>query len=163
MHEVPATDTATVDAHVPRADWVMLSHSHFNHCMDVPYIAQRTGAVVIGTESTASVAQNGGVPEDQDWSADLTGLIDQLSCCRNDLTGPAQGLCPDIGDVLGSLDAQTACLLARMSGSGATAFGLFSRASDADDAAAAIRRDAPDWWVCASRLVGNIESITPLD
>ena len=65
MDEVPAIDTATVDARVPRADYVLLSHSHFNHCMDVPYIAQKTGAVVIGTESTASVAQNGGVPEDQ--------------------------------------------------------------------------------------------------
>ena len=65
MDEAPAIDTATVDARIPRADYVLLSHSHFNHCMDVPYIAQKTGAVVIGTESTASVAQNGGVPEDQ--------------------------------------------------------------------------------------------------
>lgn len=62
MHEVPQTDTATVDRHVPRADWVMLSHSHFNHCMDVPYIAKHTGAVVIGTESTVNVAMNNGVP-----------------------------------------------------------------------------------------------------
>jgi len=62
---VPQIDTETVDAHVPRADYVMLSHSHFNHCMDVPYIAKKTGAVVIGTESTANVAMNGGVPLEQ--------------------------------------------------------------------------------------------------
>lgn len=65
MSDAPRTDTAVVDARVPRADYILLSHSHFNHCMDVPYIAQKTGAVVIGTESTASVAQNGGVPERQ--------------------------------------------------------------------------------------------------
>jgi L-ascorbate metabolism protein UlaG (beta-lactamase superfamily) len=65
MDEPPTIDTATIDARIPRANYILLSHSHFNHCMDVPYIAQRTGAVVIGTESTASVAQNGGVPEEQ--------------------------------------------------------------------------------------------------
>lgn len=65
MNEPPTTNTATVDAHVPRADYVMLSHSHFNHCMDVPYIAKKTGAVVIGTESTVNVALNNGVPLEQ--------------------------------------------------------------------------------------------------
>jgi L-ascorbate metabolism protein UlaG (beta-lactamase superfamily) len=65
MNAVGRTDTATVDAHVPRADYVMLSHSHFNHCMDVPYIAKKTGAVIIGTESTVNVALNGSVPLEQ--------------------------------------------------------------------------------------------------
>jgi L-ascorbate metabolism protein UlaG (beta-lactamase superfamily) len=65
MDEAPSTDAAAVDAHVPRADYVMLSHSHFNHCMDVPYIAKKTGAVVIGTESTVNVALNSGVPLEQ--------------------------------------------------------------------------------------------------
>lgn len=65
MNEAPTTDTATVDVHVPRADYVMLSHSHFNHCMDMPYIAKKTGAVVIGTESTVNVALNNGVPLEQ--------------------------------------------------------------------------------------------------
>jgi L-ascorbate metabolism protein UlaG (beta-lactamase superfamily) len=65
INGVPQFDTETIDAHVPRADYIMLSHSHFNHCMDVPYIAKKTGAVVIGTESTANVALNGGVPMEQ--------------------------------------------------------------------------------------------------
>ncbi len=65
MNEAPSIDAETVDAHVPRADYILLSHSHFNHCMDVPHIATRTGATVIGTESTANVALNGGVPDDQ--------------------------------------------------------------------------------------------------
>ena len=65
MDEVAETDTATVDAHVAHADYVMLSHSHFNHCMDMPYIAKKTGAVVIGTESTVNVAMNNGVKLEQ--------------------------------------------------------------------------------------------------
>ncbi len=65
MNEAPTIDRATVDARVPQAEYILLSHSHFNHSMDVPYIAKKTGAVVIGTESTASVAQNGGVPEEK--------------------------------------------------------------------------------------------------
>ena len=65
MDEVPVGDTASIDTHVARADFVLLSHSHFNHCMDMPYIARKTGATVIGTESTANVARAGGVPEEQ--------------------------------------------------------------------------------------------------
>lgn len=65
MEEVPASDTATIDTHVREAHFVLLSHSHFNHCMDVPYIARKTGATVIGTESTANVARAGGVPAAQ--------------------------------------------------------------------------------------------------
>jgi len=65
MEDVPASDTPTIDAHVQEAHFILLSHSHFNHCMDVPYIARKTGATVIGTESTANVARGGGVPEEQ--------------------------------------------------------------------------------------------------
>jgi L-ascorbate metabolism protein UlaG (beta-lactamase superfamily) len=63
--DVPESDTATIDAHVGRVDFILVSHSHFNHCMDVPYIARKTGAIVIGTESTANLARAGGVPEAQ--------------------------------------------------------------------------------------------------
>lgn len=59
------SDAATIDAHVTRADFVLASHSHFNHTLDVPYIARKTGATVIGTESTTNFARAGGVPEPQ--------------------------------------------------------------------------------------------------
>jgi L-ascorbate metabolism protein UlaG (beta-lactamase superfamily) len=59
------SDTATVDAHVTRADFILHSHSHFNHTLDMPYIARKTGATVIGTESTTNLARAGGVPESQ--------------------------------------------------------------------------------------------------
>lgn len=65
MSEPAPSDAATIDRHVPKADYIILSHSHFNHAMDVPYIANKTGAVVIGTESTCNIAANGGVPDEQ--------------------------------------------------------------------------------------------------
>lgn len=54
-----------IDEHVPHADYILTSHSHFNHCMDMPYIAKKTGATVLGTESTANIARAHGVPESQ--------------------------------------------------------------------------------------------------
>jgi len=58
-------DEAAVDAHVTRADFILHSHSHFNHTIDMPYIARKTGATVIGTESTVNLARAGGVSESQ--------------------------------------------------------------------------------------------------
>ena len=61
-------DAATlqlIDKHVAKADYILTSHSHFNHCMDMPYIARKTGATVVGTESTTNIARAHGVPEGQ--------------------------------------------------------------------------------------------------
>src|ERR1700694_745651 len=58
-------DEAAVDAHITRADFILHSHSHFNHTIDMPYIARKTGATVIGTESTINLARAGGVSESQ--------------------------------------------------------------------------------------------------
>ena len=63
--EVPVSDTAMIDKHVTDANFILISHSHFNHCMDMPYIAKKTGAIVIGTESTANLARASGVPDRQ--------------------------------------------------------------------------------------------------
>jgi L-ascorbate metabolism protein UlaG (beta-lactamase superfamily) len=59
------SDPAAVDAQITRADFILHSHSHFNHTIDMPYIAKKTGATVIGTESTTNLARAGGVPEAQ--------------------------------------------------------------------------------------------------
>jgi len=59
------SDTAAVDARITRADFILISHSHFNHTIDMPYIARQPGATVIGTESTINLARAGGVPESQ--------------------------------------------------------------------------------------------------
>ncbi len=69
--------------------------------------------------------------------------------CRNDLQQPAVTLVPAIADVLAALRASDGCLLARMSGSGATCFGLYAEAAARDRARAALAAAHPDWWVAA--------------
>jgi len=58
-------DTTTIDAHIKRADFILVHHSHFDHMMDVPYIARKTGASIVGTESTANIARAYGVPDEK--------------------------------------------------------------------------------------------------
>lgn len=70
----------------------------------------------------------------------------------NDLEAPARHLCPVINDVLAALNAQKGCGLARLSGSGATCFGLFENEVDAQAAAAAISKAQPNWWVAVSGI-----------
>lgn len=86
-----------------------------------------------------------------DWP-DAGALFDWLAQCRNDLQAPARALAPVIGDVLDALAAAPGCALARMSGSGATCFGLFAQEAEAQDAAAQIARARPGWWVQATGL-----------
>jgi len=70
-----------------------------------------------------------------------------LKARQNDLTAPALRLMPEIETILKALDATGDCLLARMSGSGATCFGLFPDRDSARRAASMILAAHPDWWV----------------
>jgi 4-diphosphocytidyl-2-C-methyl-D-erythritol kinase len=78
-----------------------------------------------------------------EMAASLAGL-------SNDLEIPAVGLVPAIRDVLEAIENTRTCLLARMSGSGATCFGLFTSGSAAEAAATKIAR--PGWWCWGGAL-----------
>jgi 4-diphosphocytidyl-2-C-methyl-D-erythritol kinase len=82
--------------------------------------------------------------------ADAAGLFAFLADQRNDLEPPAAALAPAVGEAKAALATQPGCRLARMSGSGATCFGLFATEPAALAAAAGIRRAAPAWWVAAA-------------
>lgn len=82
----------------------------------------------------------------QGWP-DAAALALWLAQTRNDLEGPAQRLVPQIGEVIAAIDAQQGCLLARMSGSGGTCFGVFATEQTARDAAVALGAQNPTWWV----------------
>ena len=83
------------------------------------------------------------LPERIDWH-DIEWLRAETA---NDLESPARALAPAIGDVLDSLAASVGCRLARMSGSGATCFGLYDSTAIAATAAQEIREAHRDWWV----------------
>jgi 4-diphosphocytidyl-2-C-methyl-D-erythritol kinase len=93
-----------------------------------------------------------------DAAGHVTGreqVIDFLNTQVNDLEPPAIALAPDIAAVIAALRAVPACRLARMSGSGATCFGLFLAAAAAIEAAGRISAEHPAWWVRACALGGG--------
>lgn len=71
----------------------------------------------------------------------------------NDLTEAAIGLVPAIGEVIEAIGATGHCLLARMSGSGATCFGLYAGEKDARNAVRALRARNRRWWTVAAPLL----------
>ena len=79
----------------------------------------------------------------------------------NDLTVAALSRMPEIADILTGIGATPGCLLARMSGSGATCFGLFAHMDQAITAAAMIERARPDWWSVAAPLITDISCTHP--
>lgn len=85
-----------------------------------------------------------------DISAEM--LLAAILPARNDLEPPALTVAPAIGDALAALSAQPGCLLARMSGSGATVFAIFSSPEAASAASGIIRKRQAGWWVEATNL-----------
>jgi 4-diphosphocytidyl-2-C-methyl-D-erythritol kinase len=73
----------------------------------------------------------------------------------NDLESPALALAPAIADVLLELRAAAGCDLARMSGSGATCFGLFTTKAAAVEAGRVLGSGHPHWWIQATTLGGS--------
>lgn len=71
---------------------------------------------------------------------------------RNDLEPPAMSFAPEIGICLRELASTAGCQLARMSGSGATCFGIYASDTQAKRAADMISKKWPAWWVRAARL-----------
>lgn len=83
---------------------------------------------------------------------DRTGLLGWLAAERNDLQAPASKIAPVIAETLAALAASAGCRLARMSGSGATCFGLYDDCHAAARAARSLRDAHPGWWIAPTLL-----------
>ena len=94
--------------------------------------------------------------------SDQVALIHWLKRQRNDLQSAAISLAPEISQVLNSISATLNCQLARMSGSGATCFGLYDTSRQAEKAAKALLAERPDWWVVATQLGGQDKAAAQL-
>jgi 4-diphosphocytidyl-2-C-methyl-D-erythritol kinase len=93
-----------------------------------------------------------GLPAAFDTVHDLAAWL--TANTRNDLQAPARSLAPAAGDAIDALAASGLSLLARMSGSGATAFALCAGEEEAKVLAADVSAAHPNWWVRACRLGG---------
>ncbi len=80
------------------------------------------------------------------------GWMDFLAQSRNDLQPSAQALLPEIGEIIGLLSEEGAALV-RMSGSGATCFGIFHSLEAAKKAETSLRKKRPGWYFQATRTI----------
>lgn len=85
----------------------------------------------------------------------LGDLLDYMRAHGNDLERPAARLLPSIGEMKAALEAQPGCLLAAMSGSGPTCFGIFADQAQARLAADRIAAAHSGWWVKAALFQGS--------
>ncbi len=83
-----------------------------------------------------------------DWHA-------RIAANRNDLEPAACALVPDINTCLDALKSTSGCQLVRMSGSGATCFGLYDTQEDAQRAAGVLQSNHANWWVAATKTTAG--------
>jgi 4-diphosphocytidyl-2-C-methyl-D-erythritol kinase len=106
----------------------------------------------LGGAALASAARQAPLPPELHR---LPDLIDYMRAHGNDLEAPAKQLLPVIAEIKAALAAQPGCLLAAMSGSGPTCFGIFFDQATAWHAAERIAGAHGDWWVKATVLQGT--------
>ncbi len=117
-----------------------------------PRVACSTGKVYRAyDERPDGAADRPAMPE---AFSDVETVLDFLARQRNDLERPALGVAPEIVTVLDALRSAPEARLARLSGSGATAFALCADETNALALARRIEAQRPDWWVQACRFGG---------
>jgi 4-diphosphocytidyl-2-C-methyl-D-erythritol kinase len=112
-----------------------------------PKIATPTPAVFKARQGPFSKAVRWNEPP-----RDFAEFAARLQSSANDLTEAAISVTPAIRDVLVALAALPGCALARLSGSGATCFGLFADEAGARAAESKLRDQRPDWWMTAAPI-----------
>ncbi len=100
-----------------------------------------------------ALRDNPGLPDLPEGWPDTESFCAWLQGTRNDLESPACTIAPPVRAAIHALRRTEGCLLARMSGSGASVFGIFADAGHAGRAAKALRAHAPDWWIAPAGLL----------
>ncbi len=101
--------------------------------------------------NTANVFRHLELAKGQSHGSKLDGTAPET--WRNDLTSPALKTLPEIASVLTALEAPNQLQAVRMSGSGATCFGLAASLDQAENTAAHLQKAHPDWWIKAAGLL----------
>jgi 4-diphosphocytidyl-2-C-methyl-D-erythritol kinase len=130
---------------------------------DMPAVLVNCGAMLETRKVFAKYDQMGPSPNFSEiappsvrgGSGELLAFVQALKGYRNDLEAASKALCKDIEKVLVGLRSQPGCLLARMSGSGATCFGIFETEAAAEAAVANISARKRNWWVRATVFRGG--------
>ena len=110
-----------------------------------PLVAVSTGAIFKAFDSIER-------ENEPERNASQGSLLERALAGQNDLQAVAIKKAPIIDQVLSQIEMQDGCQLARMSGSGASCFGLFETMEASQVAANAIRTSNSQWWVKACQL-----------
>ena len=122
----------------------------------LPAVLVNPGVPLATKDVFAAFARGGGAKKAEAFdAAALAGVAVEAASAAlargaNDLEKAARALCPAVMDALAALAATHRCRLARMSGSGATCFGLYPSEAAAAAAAGALAGAHPGWWVRAT-------------
>ena len=116
-----------------------------------PGVAVETGAVF----RRLKPAERSPLPPMPERSMSLMELVFWLRKTRNDLFAPACAAAPVIETAARMLASDPDCLFARMSGSGATVFGIFLSIDAASRAAERLQEARPDWWTAVTWTEGS--------
>ncbi len=126
---------------------------------DLPVVLVNPGAQVetrkVFEKLDQTTAVQGFSHVDPPTGATVAEFAAGLKTYRNDLEAPAARICSEIPKVLAALEGERGCLLARMSGSGATCFGVFETEQAAQTAAESISARRKKYWVTATTLRGS--------
>lgn len=90
------------------------------------------------------------------FSLDEASFIEILKNSNNDCQIIAENICPDIKLILNHFNDETNSLLSRMSGSGATCFGLFNNKADLNSAFSLFLNKKKKWWIKKGNILNNI-------
>lgn len=118
----------------------------------LPAVLVNPGVSVATPDAFRALERRSGAPmPDIPTRAGIAEFVAWLADQRNDLQVAAERLEPVVSKVVDAV-TESGALLSRMSGSGATCFGLFETEAAANRAAAALSRANPTWWVRATVL-----------
>ena len=127
-------------------------------CCRIPMVLVNHGQSISTPEIFKLLGNKKSLPLNINFAklANLHSLVNELKKTHNDLYECARSLAPELDDVLEILDGNGA-LLSRMSGSGATCFGIYENIKRAEEAASKIKSQKPDWFVKAVETTGKID------
>lgn len=108
--------------------------------------------VALATADVFTAYQHQNRPTPQAWNG-KEDLISYLRSCRNDLQPAAMSICPVVQEVLSVLSSLPQCLLARMSGSGASCYGVFASEDAMHLASKQLAKEKPGWWQAPTRVL----------
>ena len=126
-------------------------------CCRIPMVLVNHGQAISTPEIFKLLGNKKSLPLDINFAklANLHSLVNELKKTHNDLYECACSLTPELDDVLEIFD-ENGALLSRMSGSGATCFGIYENIKRAEEVARKIKSQKPDWFVKAVETTGKI-------